>query len=244
MAKRFINKADHVVPELMYGLALDGSRITLVEPYSDHYIGIRTDLVNGTQPPRVSVVSGGGSGHEPMALEYVGNGMLAAAVAGKVFAAPTIPAIQTMLEATAQYSTGIVVVIMNYQGDRQNFGIAIENVKKKYPGFPIEKVIVEDDCALPHSPQKRGIAGTAFVLKVAGSAADSDCNIDQVVKLANKAADSMASFGVALEPCTLPGNLVDEERLGSDESKFNLIDLSFSLISHILTVTFPTRSIF
>lgn len=222
MSKRFINAPDQVVPELMQGLSLDASRVTLVDPTSGHAIAIRTSLAARTQPPRVSVVSGGGSGHEPMAAGYVGEGMLAGAVAGGVFASPSVPAIATLLETVAPLSTGILVVVMNYTGDRLNFRKAVDELKKRSPAYPISMVMVGDDIALPGNPEPRGIAGTIFVLKVAGAAADQGRSMQEVVNIAEAAGRCVASFGVALEPCTIPGHAADPARLNHDEIELGM----------------------
>lgn len=219
MSKRFTNAPDQVVPDLMQGLSLDASRVTLVDPSCGHAIAIRSSLAARTQTPRVSVVSGGGSGHEPMAAGYVGEGMLAGAVAGSVFASPTVPAIATLLDTVAPLSTGILVVVMNYQGDRLNFKTAVDELKQRSPSYSISMVMVGDDIALPSNPEPRGIAGTVFVLKVAGAAADQGRSMQEVVNIAEAAGRCVASFGVALEPCTIPGHAVDAGRLDRDQSK-------------------------
>lgn len=220
MAKRFINAPDDVVPELMQGLSLDSSRVTLVDRKTGHAIAVRSALASGEQSARISVVSGGGSGHEPMAAGYVGEGMLAGAVAGGVFASPSVPAIATLLDVLAPLSTGIVVIVMNYQGDRLNFRRAVDELVVRRPGYPITLIVVGDDVALPSSPEPRGIAGCVFVLKVAGAAADQGRPLNEVVNIAQAAAHSIASYGIALEPCTIPGHAVDPERLALNESKY------------------------
>lgn len=219
MAKRFINDPEDVVPDLMQGLALDSSRVTLVDPACGHSIAVRSSLAAKAYPPRVSVVSGGGSGHEPMAGGYVGDGMLAGAVAGAVFASPSIPAISTLLETVAPLSSGIVVIVMNYQGDRLNFRGAVDALKASNPKCPVNIVVVGDDVALPGNSEPRGIAGTIFVIKVACAAADDGRPMKEVVKIAETASKSVVSYGVALEPCTIPGHTVDTERLGHNECK-------------------------
>ena len=219
MAKRFTNAPGDVVPELMQGLALDSSRVSILDPSTGHHVAVRTSITSATAPPRVSVVSGGGSGHEPMAAGYVGEGMLAAAVAGDVFTSPPVAAITSMLDAVAPRSTGILVIVMNYQGDRLNFDMAVKDLLRRSPGYPIQMLLVADDVALPAVPQKRGIAGTIFVLKVAGAAADQGRPLAEVAAIADTAAKSIATFGVALEPCTIPGHAVHPDRLGEDESK-------------------------
>lgn len=219
MSKRFINKASNVVSDLMQGLSLDSTRVTLLEPATGHHVAVRASLAANTQTPRVSVVSGGGSGHEPFAGGYVGEGMLAGAVAGGVFASPSVASISAMLEVVAPRSTGVLVIVLNYQGDRLNFGLAVQDLLKKSPGYPIHMMLVGDDVALPNASEKRGIAGTMFVVKVAGAAADQGRPFQEVVNIAETAARSVVSFGIALEPCTLPGHAFDAERLSANESK-------------------------
>lgn len=221
MSKRFINDSLKIVPDLMQGLSLDSARITLLEPSTGHNVAVRASLAANTQTPRVSVVSGGGSGHEPMAGGYVGDGMLAAAVAGEVFASPSVTDISAMLEVVAPRSTGILAVVMNYQGDRLNFGRAVKDLLKKSPGYPVHLMFVADDVALPSATDKRGISGTVFVLKVAGAAADQGRPFQEVVNIAEAAARSVVSYGVSLEPCTIPGHDVDSERLSANESEFS-----------------------
>lgn len=234
MAKRFINEPSATVADLMQGLSLDSSRVTLLDPEAGHHVAIRTSIAANTQTPRVAVVSGGGSGHEPMAAGYVADGMLAAAVAGDVYASPSVPAISSMLETIAPRSTGILVVVMNYQGDRLNFRKAVEHLRSKKPGYPVHMMLVDDDVALPNAEAKRGIAGSVFVLKVAGAAADQGRPLAEVVNIAETAARSIASFGVALEPCTLPGHHVDPDRLSPMEST-----LSFLFFFRILQYLSP-----
>lgn len=219
MAKRFINSVDNVVPELIQGVSLDSSRVALLDPESNHHVVVRASIANRSQSKRVCVVSGGGSGHEPMAGGYVGDGMLAAAVAGGVFASPSTAAVSSMLEVVAPQSTGIVVIVMNYTGDRINFGAAIEQFSVRHPDCPVHMLLVKDDVALPNVDEPRGIAGTTFVLKVAGAAADRGKSFEEVVNIAEKAARSIFSYGVTLVPCTRFG-MPENTELSSDESKY------------------------
>lgn len=157
-----------------------------------------------------------------MAAGYVGDGMLAGAVAGGVFSAPSVPAIVTLLNTVAPRSKGVLVVVMNYDGDRMNFTRAVDDVKRQNPTYPIDVVMVKDDCSAPSANEPRGIAGTVFVLKVAGAAADQGRELTEVANIARAAARSIASFGVALEPCTIPGHTIDPETLAADQSKFGV----------------------
>lgn len=222
MSKRFINAVEDVVPDLIQGVSLNSSRVAIVEPQTNHKIVVRESIANDTQSHRVSVVSGGGSGHEPMAGGYVGQGMLAAAVAGGVFASPSTSSISAMLDIVAPRSTGIIVVVMNYTGDRINFGSAVHDASQRHPGCPMHIVLVKDDVAIPTSTEPRGIAGTTFVLKVAGAAADQLKPFEEVVHIAERAARSIASYGVTLVPCTVYGHSENTE-LSSDESKSHIL---------------------
>lgn len=219
MAKRFINDRDCVVHDLMHGLSLNSSVVTLLDPEGGSHVAVRTSVADGTQPRRVSVVSGGGSGHEPMATGYVGDGMLTAAVAGEVFSSPSDSSVLAMLESVVPCSTGILVIVMNYGGDKLNFGTGVQHLKERHPHMPVKMMLVEDDIARPDEPDKRGLAGTIFVIKVAGAAADEGRSLEEVATIARTAARSMSTFGVALEPCTIPGHDPDLNRLTSDESK-------------------------
>lgn len=121
MAKRFINEPAQVVPHLMQSLALDAAHLTLLDRSTGHDVAVRAVLASNTHVVRVSVVSGGGKGHDPMATGYVCTSMLAAAVTGKLFVSPSISDMSAILEAIEPRSTAILVVSMNYQGDLHNF---------------------------------------------------------------------------------------------------------------------------
>lgn len=217
MSKRFINSPDKVAKETIRAFALDANQVAL---HPTHNVLVRSSIALPNNPPRVAVVSGGGSGHEPMPAGFVGQGMLAAAVAGDLFASPSPPAITSMLEAVASSATAILLVVMNYQGDRLNFTMALHTFKQKFPTFPVKMLLVGDDVAIHNSTECRGLAGACFVLKIAGSAADAGCSFEQVVDIAENAISSLVSFGVALEPCTIPGSATDTNRLKENEGKY------------------------
>lgn len=217
MAKRFINEPANVVSDAMGGLALDSCRVSMLDSSTGHNVAVRTSLISKSYTPRVSVLSGGGSGHEPMAMGYVGEGMLAGAVAGDVFAAPPVDAVSALLDVIAPHSTGILFLVMNYQGDRLSFGMSVKEFSKK-TDKPIHITYISDDVAKPAAKDNRGISGTIFVIKVAGAAADRGLNFKEVIKIAEAASRSIVSYGVALEPATVPGQPVDIESISSDES--------------------------
>ena len=163
---------------------------------------------------RVAVVSGGGSGHEPHAAGYVGPGLLTAAVCGQLFASPSTAAVTAALDAVASPAHGAVLIVLNYTGDRLNFGAAAAAAVAG--GTPVEVVYVSDDVALLPPPscgadavaaatrRARGLAACAFVFKVAGAAAAAGLPVAAVAAAARGAADAAATTGVAATACALP----------------------------------------
>lgn len=155
-------------------------------------------------PDKVALLSGGGSGHEPAHAGYVGTGMLDAAVCGNVFASPNPEQIQTALLALRNQA-GILMIIKNYSGDIMNFEMAGEMVEDE--GIRVDKVVVNDDVALSGRDKaewRRGIAGTVFVHKVAGAAAEKGLALPEVKRVAEKAVANMGTMGVALSACIVP----------------------------------------
>jgi dihydroxyacetone kinase len=153
----------------------------------------------------VTIISGGGSGHEPAHAGFIGAGMLSCAVLGNVFASPSVASILAAIRAVAG-PPGVLLVVKNYTGDRLNFGLAAEMAKQE--GIAVRLCIVRDDCALPvHKgiTGGRGIAGTVFVHKVAGAAAASGSSLEDVFRAAEAAASNVYSLGLALSTCTVPG---------------------------------------
>lgn len=178
---------------------------------------VRTDRTG-----QVAVVSGGGSGHEPAHAGYVGSGMLTAAVAGPVFTSPSVDTILSGLRAVAS-PAGILLIVKNYTGDRLNFGMAAELLRAE--GTPVETVIVADDVAIASTGShagRRGIAGTVFVHKVAGAAAEAGSSLSEVTELARHVASTVRTMGVAMDSCTLPGAAASIRPLGKDELEWGL----------------------
>lgn len=154
---------------------------------------------------RVGVVIGGGSGHEPLFLEFVGKGMADAAAAGAVF---TSPGPDLILAATQEVhgGAGVVYIFGNYAGDNMNFDLASEMAAAE--GIETRIVRVWDDVASAPPDRiddRRGTAADLFVIKIAGAAAERGMNLDEVYRVASKARDRSRSLGVALSSCTLPG---------------------------------------
>ena len=153
---------------------------------------------------KVALLSGGGSGHEPAHAGYVGQGMLDAAVCGNVFASPNPEQILAGL-MELKNDAGVLMIIKNYSGDIMNFDIAAELAAEE--GITVERAIVNDDVALSGRDKadwRRGIAGTVFVHKTAGAAAERGLPLAEVKRVAEKTVANMGTMGVALTPCIVP----------------------------------------
>ena len=171
---------------------------------------------------KVGVVVGGGSGHEPLFLGWVGYGMADAAVLGEVFAAPSP---QFILEATraAYGGRGILYCYGNYAGDNMNFDMAAEMANDE--GIEVETVRVSDDIASAppeRAHERRGLAGDLFVIKVAGAKAETGASLYEVKKSAEKARDYCRTFAVALSPATIPASGEPTFTIGEDEMFFGI----------------------
>ena len=209
----FINKPNDIVTE-----ALDGMLMSSHMSRLDGYPHIKVIIRSGHDPKKVAIISGGGSGHEPAHAGFVGEGMLTAAVCGEIFASPSVEAVLAAIMAVTGPG-GCLLIVKNYTGDRLNFGLAAERAKAL--GKNVEMVVVADDIALPHLPQPRGVAGTLFVHKIAGSAAQAGKSLKSVAKLARETAEQTVSFGVALESCQVPGN-DKKEAIGKGKAELGL----------------------
>lgn len=166
----------------------------------------------------VALVSGGGSGHEPSHAGFVGEGMLAAAVCGDVFASPSVDAVLAGIMAVTG-KAGCLLIVKNYTGDRLNFGLAAE--KARALGKKVEMVIVADDVSIPGHRQPRGLAATLFVHKIAGHLAASGASLNEVAKTARAVAASAVSLGISLSSCTLPG-IGREDRVPDGKAEIGL----------------------
>ena len=197
---QFINSRDGIVTEALDGLVrTSGGRLARLDGYPHVRVVVRTDW----HRDRVALVSGGGSGHEPSHAGFVGRGLLSAAVCGDVFASPSVDAVLAgILAVTGE--AGCLLIVKNYTGDRLNFGLAAERARAL--GRKVAMVIVDDDIALPDLPQARGLAGTLFVHKIAGAAAEGGANLETVAALAQRVINCTRSIGMSLDTCTVPGS--------------------------------------
>ena len=211
--KFFINDAHHVVDEGLGGLLTDPSLTKL-----DNFPEVRVILRKEIDKNKVSIISGGGSGHEPAHAGFVGKGMLTAAVCGDIFASPSVDAVLSAIVATTG-EKGCLLVIKNYTGDRLNFGLAAEQAREM--GYKVETVIVGDDIALGQDVQQRGLAGTLFVHKTAGYLAEEGKDLAEVTKAAKKVATQTYSIGLSLVEGQKFQN-TEESRLSQSEAELGL----------------------
>ncbi|RWG06465.1 dihydroxyacetone kinase subunit DhaK [Mesorhizobium sp.] len=214
--KHFFNRKDSVVTEALDGyLATAGSgALARLDGYPEIKVVLRADW----DKAKVSVVSGGGAGHEPSHAGFVGAGMLTAAVSGEIFASPSVEAVLAAIRATTG-PAGCLLIVKNYTGDRLNFGLAAE--KARAEGFAVDMVIVGDDIALPDIAQPRGIAGTLFVHKIAGHLSESGHDLASVAAAARAAAKDIVSLGISLSSCSIPGQ-THEDRFGAGDGELGL----------------------
>lgn len=159
------------------------------------------------QSKKVAIISGGGAGHEPLHLGFVGSNLLDAAVSGAIFASPSTKQIMAAVKATADKQTGAVVVVKNYTGDVLHFGLVAE--KAKAAGYAVELVVVGDDVAVGRAQNamvgRRGLAATALVHKVVGAAAAAGGALADVAELGRAVAAVSATMSASLDRTSVPG---------------------------------------
>ena len=204
--QQFINDKEKIVTDAIDGaIVASGGALTRLDGYPHIRVVVRSDW----DKSKVALVSGGGSGHEPAHVGFVGRGMLTAAVCGDVFASPSVDAVLAGILAVTGLA-GCLLIVKNYTGDRLNFGLAAERARAF--GLKVSIVIVDDDIALPNLPQARGLAGTLFVHKIAGALAENGATLEECVASADRVIKASCSIGMSLDTCTVPGS-VKEERI-------------------------------
>ena len=198
--QKILNDPVVFVDEMLDGiLAAHPSQLRAVG--GDNHALVRADA---PRPGKVGIATGGGSGHLPLFLGYVGQGLLDGVAVGDVFASPSA---EQMLAVTEQIDGGAGVLYLygNYGGDVFNFDLAAELAAAQ--DIRVETILGADDVASApkgEESRRRGIAGIFFLYKVAGAAAEAGMSLDEVVRVTRKAADHTRTMGVALSPCTLP----------------------------------------
>lgn len=197
--KKLINKPEDVVVEALQGMA--AAHPDLIKVYYDPNFIVRADA---PVKNKVALVSGGGSGHEPMHGGFVGMGMLDAAAPGAVFTSPTP---DQMLEATKAVNggKGVLHIVKNYTGDVMNFEMAAELAGAE--GIQVKSIVTNDDVAVKDSlytAGRRGVGVTVLLEKIAGAAAERGHSLDDVLAVADKVNANGRSMGMALTSCTVP----------------------------------------
>jgi dihydroxyacetone kinase-like protein len=215
--KKLINNPEDVVKEELRGVAY--AHPDLVKVHFDPDFVYRADApVQG----KVAIVSGGGSGHEPMHGGFVGMGMLDAACPGAVFTSPTP---DQMLEATKAVDggAGVLHIVKNYTGDIMNFEMAADLAKSD--GAAVESVVIDDDVAVQDSlytAGRRGVGTTVLAEKICGAAAEEGRTLAEVADLCRKVNDQGRSMGMALTSCTVPHVGKPTFELGDDEMEIGI----------------------
>ncbi|KAK6183653.1 hypothetical protein SNE40_011087 [Patella caerulea] len=204
-SKKLINSVESCVDECLEGLVAVNPGLRLLE---GHRVVVRSDIQELVKSGKVTLVCGGGSGHEPAHAGYVGPGMLSAAVAGAVFTSPPPHSILAAIRTVGKNNqAGVLVIIKNYTGDRLNFGLAVERAKAE--GIKVDMVVVGEDCALTSTDKtagRRGLCGTVFVHKIAGSLAEEGRSLEEIAVIVREAVDNMGTIGLSLAPCSVPGS--------------------------------------
>ncbi|CCF32616.1 dihydroxyacetone kinase, partial [Colletotrichum higginsianum] len=224
--KHFINDPTKLVNSALHSLTLTNPSLALDK--SNKIIYRRPDPNAAAQ---VSVISGGGSGHEPSFSAMVGQGLLSAAVAGTIFASPSAEQVRTAIASRVDTAQGVLVTVMNYTGDVLNFGMAVE--KARAAGLPVEMVVVGDDVGVGRTKAgkvgRRGIAGTVLVHKIAGALAAQGRPLADVAKVARLTAENLVSVGASLEHVHVPGRAIPS---GEDEGTLRLGEAELGMGIH------------
>ena len=215
--KKLINKPEDVVTEALHGIAAAHADLLRVQ-FNPNVI-VRADApVQG----KVGLVSGGGSGHEPMHGGFVGPGMLDAACPGEVFTSPTP---DQMLDATKAVDggAGVLHIVKNYTGDVMNFEMAAELAGGE--SIEVEAVVIDDDVAVQDSlytAGRRGVGTTVLAEKICGAAAEEGRNLSEVAELCRKVNANGRSMGMALTSCIVPAAGKPTFELGDDEMEIGI----------------------
>lgn len=213
--KKIINRPETVVTEMCKGLVLTNPDLEFVKKY-------KVIRKKNLDKNKVSLISGGGSGHEPAHAGFVGKGMLDAAVCGDVFASPSQIQVYQAIKETAG-DKGTLLIIKNYSGDMMNFKNAAHLAEED--GIQVDYVKVDDDIAVKDSLYtvgRRGVAGTVLVHKIAGAAAEKGGSLKEVKVAAENAISNVRSIGFALSSCTVPAKGTPTFELKENEMEYGV----------------------
>ena len=214
--KKLINAPDSVVDEALAGMAAAHPDLIRVEVPN---IIVRKDA---PRKGKVGIISGGGSGHEPMHGGFVGLGMLDAACPGAVFTSPVPDQMEAATKAV-NGGAGVLHIVKNYTGDIMNFDLAAQLSEAE--GIPVKAVVIADDVAVKDSlytAGRRGVGGTVLAEKIVGGAAEAGADLDKVTALCQKVQDNVRSMGMALTSCTVPAAGKPTFELADDEMEIGI----------------------
>ncbi|WP_400998437.1 dihydroxyacetone kinase subunit DhaK [Agromyces sp. GXQ0307] len=215
--KKIINDPKRVVDESVAGFGLAHADLVRVETDPIHVVRADAPVAG-----KVGLVSGGGSGHEPLHAGFVGPGMLDAAVPGAVFTSPTPDPILAATKAV-DGGKGVLHIVKNYTGDVLNFETAADLAAAD--GIEVRAVVTNDDVAVKDSlytAGRRGVGGTVLVEKIAGAAAERGDSLDQVAEIAERVNANVRSMGMALTPCIVPHAGEPSFTLAEDEVEIGI----------------------
>jgi dihydroxyacetone kinase-like protein len=216
--KKLINDPRYVVEEMLDGYVKAHSNYIKKLDSNDRALVTARETAAG----KVGILIGGGSGHEPGFIGYVGDGMADGVAVGNIFASPPPAPIVEVTKAIDK-GAGVVYLYGNYAGDVMNFGMAAEFAELE--GIQVEMCLASDDVASAPKDEKdrrRGIAGEFMVYKMAGAAADQGYNLQDVARVARKTNENTRSMGVGLTPCSLPQTGKPSFEIGEDEMEIGL----------------------
>jgi phosphoenolpyruvate---glycerone phosphotransferase subunit DhaK len=211
--KKLINDVETVLAESLDGFA--AAHADIVTLGAERLFVRRSNVKSG----KVALISGGGSGHEPLHAGFVGLGMLDAACPGQVFTSPT-PDQMLAAAQSVEAGAGVLFIVKNYSGDMMNFEMAAEMLDRENA-----TVIVNDDVAVENSTYttgRRGVAGTLIVEKIVGAAAERGMKLAELKALGDTVNKATASMGVALTSCTVPAAGKPTFQIGTDEMEMGV----------------------
>jgi dihydroxyacetone kinase-like protein len=214
--KKLINVPDRLVDEELAGMAAAHADLIRIETPN---IVVRKDA---PKKGKVGVISGGGSGHEPMHGGFVGMGMLDAACPGAVFTSPVPDQMQAATKAV-DGGAGVLHIVKNYTGDVMNFDLAAQLAEAE--GITVKSVVIADDVAVKDSlytAGRRGVGGTVLAEKIVGGCAEAGANLDKVAAVCQKVQDNVRSMGMALTSCTVPSAGKPTFELAEDEMEIGI----------------------
>ena len=215
--KKLINEPENVLSEFMRGFSI--AHKDLVEYKTDP---VHFHRAGGAVKGKVGLISGGGSGHEPLGGGYVGRGMLDAVAPGAFFSSPTPDQIHAATLA-ADGGAGVLHLVLNYTGDIMNFEMGAEIAAAE--GIEVQSVVIDDDVAVEDSTWtagRRGVAGAITAMKMTGAATDLGYDLNETARVCKKINDSMGTMGLALSACTVPTAGKPSFDLGPDEIELGI----------------------